>query len=145
MREFYCSVDYHRITLRHYFSVTICLQVARVTPQQQLPPPPYFNDICTSGCVITAFVVCCEVADELRLFLPRAFLDPAGCFSVISVLRGLMTRAPRAVTPVLYFLCIIMAEVAGEEDREKSTPLKGRRTYTAGTKGKAMIMEGRWY
>lgn len=54
---------------------------------------------------------------------------------MISVLRGLMISAPRAVTPVLYFLCIIMAEVAGEEDREKSTPLKGRRTYTAVTKG----------
>lgn len=63
------------------------------------------------------------------------FFDTTGCFSVISVLRELMISTPCAVTPALYFLCIIMAQVAGQEDPEKSTPLKGRRTYTAVTNG----------
>ncbi|XP_075899979.1 cotranscriptional regulator ARB2A homolog isoform X2 [Nelusetta ayraudi] len=35
-----------------------------------------------------------------------------------------MISTPCAVTPALYFLCIIMAQVAGQEDPEKSTPLK---------------------
>lgn len=54
--------------------------------------------------------------------------DVTGRISVISVLGGLMLSYLCAVTPAVYLLCIIMAQVAGQEDREKSTALKGKRT-----------------
>lgn len=33
----------------------------------------------------------------------------------------------RAATPALYILWIAMAQIAGQEDREKTTALKGKR------------------
>lgn len=42
-----------------------------------------------------------------------------------------MISSPCAVTPTLYFLSIIMAQVAGQEGLEKSTPLKGKRKMYA--------------
>lgn len=46
---------------------------------------------------------------------------------MIYVLGGLMISSPCAVTPALYVLSIIMAQVAGQEDLEKSTALKGKK------------------
>lgn len=76
-------------------------------------------------CVITQYM--CHTDDDfyLSLFSP---CDMTGRISVISVLGGLMLSYLCAVTPAVYLLCIIMAQVAGQEDREKSTALKGKRT-----------------
>lgn len=50
-----------------------------------------------------------------------------------------MISAPCAVTPALYFLSIVMAHVAGQEDLEKSTPLKGKKMNAVETHGNVLL------
>lgn len=54
------AASFYRIVFCNYMFAG-----GRVT--QQLPRPDFY-DICTSGSIISVFVVCCEVVDEFCLF-----------------------------------------------------------------------------
>lgn len=55
------------------------------------------------------------------------FPHVTGCICVIFVPGGpMLSHLCAALTPALYTLWITMAYVAGQEDREKTTALKGK-------------------
>lgn len=63
-------------------------------------------------------------------FSPVQFPHVTGCISVISGRGGPMLSHLSAATPALCILWITMAQVAGQEDREKTTALKGKYEMT---------------
>lgn len=63
----------------------------------------------------------CPSNDDLYFFLHMI-----GCICVIVVRGGPMLSHLCAATPALYILWITMAQIAGQEDREKTTALKGK-------------------
>lgn len=65
----------------------------------------------------------CFPAMMISLF---QFLHMAGYISVIIVRGGPMLSHLCAATQALYILWITMAQIAGQEDREKTTALKGK-------------------
>ena len=66
------------------------------------------------------------ISSNVDFLPPCQFPHVAGYISVILGRGGPMRSHLCAATPVLYVLWFTMAQVAGQEDREKTTALKGK-------------------